>query len=174
MDKDNCNIFQLAVMYRRENVFNLIYQMSGYTQAMVVISENYGNTILHLAGGLTPYDKLNLVLGAALQCNVSYNGLRMLNEVERFVAPHYKELPNKKDEIPSMVFTKEHKKLVKEGEKWMKDIANSGTIASTLIATIAFASNNATSGLIVFYKKMHFLSLSFQMQSLSSHLPHLY
>ncbi|KAL7175574.1 hypothetical protein ACSBR2_029219 [Camellia fascicularis] len=73
--------------------------MSGYTQAMVVIEDNYGNTILHLAGGLAPYDKLNLVLGAALQMQ---RELQWFKEVERFVAPHYKELPNKKDEIPLM------------------------------------------------------------------------
>ncbi|KAI8003382.1 hypothetical protein LOK49_LG08G00678 [Camellia lanceoleosa] len=94
------------VMYRRENVFSLIYQMSGYTQAMVVISDNYGNTILHLAGGLAPYDKLNLVLGATLQIQ---RELQWFKEVERLVAPRYKELPSKKDEIPPMVFTKEHK-----------------------------------------------------------------
>lgn len=29
-DEENRNVFHLAVMHRRENVFNLIYQMSNY------------------------------------------------------------------------------------------------------------------------------------------------
>ncbi|EEF46284.1 hypothetical protein RCOM_0712090 [Ricinus communis] len=33
----------------------------------------------------------------------------------------------------------EHKELVKEGEKWMKDKASSCTVAAALIATVVFA-----------------------------------
>ncbi|KAI7981894.1 hypothetical protein LOK49_Contig10G00005 [Camellia lanceoleosa] len=67
VDANNHNIFQLAVMYRCENVFNLIYQMSGYKQGMMEKMDNSRNSILHLVGQLAPHDKLNLVLGAALQ-----------------------------------------------------------------------------------------------------------
>lgn len=38
-----------------------------------------------------------------------------------------------------MVFTREHKELVVEGEKWMKATAESYTITTALITTIVFA-----------------------------------
>ncbi|THG03645.1 hypothetical protein TEA_006353 [Camellia sinensis var. sinensis] len=67
-------------------------------------------------------------------------------------------------ESPSMVFTKEDKKLVEEGEKWMKDTATSCTIAAALIATIAFAAVitvpsgiNGTNGVPVFSKANAFI-----------------
>ena len=56
-----------------------------------------------------------------------------------------------------MVFTREHKELVIEGEKWMKATAESYTITAALIITIVFAAaitvpggNNQDSGLPVF------------------------
>ncbi|KVH87478.1 hypothetical protein Ccrd_025264 [Cynara cardunculus var. scolymus] len=42
-------------------------------------------------------------------------------------------------ETPEMVFTREHEKLVKEGEKWMKSTAESCSITAALITTIVFA-----------------------------------
>ncbi|THG14843.1 hypothetical protein TEA_019659 [Camellia sinensis var. sinensis] len=154
MDADNHNIFQLAVMYRCENIFNLIYQMSGYKQTVMMLMDDSMNSILHLVGRLAPLDKLNLVPGAALQMQ---RELQWFKEVEKFVRPCYKEMPNASGEIPSMIFTREHKNLVIEGEKWMKDTANSCTITAALIATIAFAAaitvpggDNGTSGIPIF------------------------
>ncbi|GMP36876.1 hypothetical protein CsSME_00008838 [Camellia sinensis var. sinensis] len=122
LDKDHYNIFGLAVIYHCENVFNLIYQMSGHKQAMMFMTDKNGNNMLHLAGRVAPFDKLNLVPGAALQMQLE------------------------------------------EGEKWMKDTANSCTIAAALIATIAFAAvitvpggTNGTNGVPVFSKANAFI-----------------
>ncbi|GFY98516.1 ankyrin repeat family protein [Actinidia rufa] len=58
---------------------------------------------------------------------------------------------------------KNTKKLVEDGEKWMKDTANSCTIAAALIATIAFAAaitvpgGNNTNGLPMFSKEKAFI-----------------
>ena len=41
--------------------------------------------------------------------------------------------------IARELFTKNHKNLVKEGEKWMKAAAGSYTIVAALVATIMFA-----------------------------------
>ncbi|KAF5956519.1 hypothetical protein HYC85_003744, partial [Camellia sinensis] len=161
VNKDKHNIFGLAVICRCENVFNLIYQMSGHKIAMLAMCDSNSNNILHLAGRLAPFHKLNLVPGAALQMQ---RELQWFKEVEKFVIPHYKELSNNKNEFPSMVFTKEHKKLVEGGEKWMKDTAYSCTIAAALIATIAFAAVitvpggiNGTNGVPVFSKENAFI-----------------
>ncbi|XP_059635946.1 uncharacterized protein LOC132278151 [Cornus florida] len=96
----------------------------------------YGNTILHLAGKLAPPHKLNLVSGAALQMQCE---LQWFKEVEKFVIPADKEIENNCKKTSAMLFSEEHKDLVSEGEKWMKDTANSCTIAAALIATIVFA-----------------------------------
>jgi Domain of unknown function len=66
--------------------------------------------------------------------------------VEKLVRPDYKERKNKSGETPAVVFTSEHKELVKEGEKWMKDTATSCSITSALIVTIAFAASITVPG----------------------------
>ncbi|KAD6455072.1 hypothetical protein E3N88_09778 [Mikania micrantha] len=49
------------------------------------------------------------------------------------------EKKNSSKETPQMVFTNEHKNLLIEGEKWMKETAQSYTITAALITTIVFA-----------------------------------
>ena len=66
-DHENHNIFQIAVVNRQENVFNLLYQMSDYKHRLLVSEDIFGNNILHLAGKLAPQHRLNLISGAALQ-----------------------------------------------------------------------------------------------------------
>ncbi|GFS33784.1 ankyrin repeat family protein [Actinidia rufa] len=150
-DSDNCSIFHHAIVQRHENVFNLLYQMSEHKKMITSFRDNNENTTLHLAGKLAPPNKLNLVPGAALQMQ---RELQWFEEVKKFVIPYYMIWRNKDNETAEMVFTEAHKELVVEGEKWMKGIANSCTIAATLIATIAFAAaisvpggNNDANGL---------------------------
>ncbi|KAJ0017282.1 hypothetical protein Pint_12015 [Pistacia integerrima] len=64
----NYNAFQLAIMNRHDNIFNLIFQMStAHRNSLVMSKDICGNNILHLAGKLAPQDKLNLVPGAVMQ-----------------------------------------------------------------------------------------------------------
>ncbi|KAL0338875.1 UNVERIFIED_CONTAM: hypothetical protein Sangu_1409600 [Sesamum angustifolium] len=148
------NIFLLAVANRRENVFNLLYQMSEHKRLATQLRDAEGNNILHLAGKLAPPAQLNLVSGAALQMQ---RELQWYKEVETFVLPDFKDSKNSKRRTPAVEFSVEHKDLIKEGEKWMKDTANSCTVAAALIATIAFAAsitvpggNNGDSGFPIF------------------------
>ncbi|KAK4396832.1 hypothetical protein Sango_1519800 [Sesamum angolense] len=148
------NIFLLAVANRRENVFNILYQMSEHKRLATQLRDAEGNNILHLAGKLAPPAQLNLVSGAALQMQ---RELQWYKEVETFVLPDFKDSKNSKRRTPAVEFSVEHKDLIKEGEKWMKDTANSCTVAAALIATIAFAAsitvpggNNGDSGFPIF------------------------
>ncbi|KAL0374585.1 UNVERIFIED_CONTAM: hypothetical protein Sradi_3374200 [Sesamum radiatum] len=148
------NIFLLAVANRRENVFNLLYQMSEHKRLATQLRDVEGNNILHLAGKLAPPALLNLVSGAALQMQ---RELQWYKEVETFVLPDFEDSKNSKRRTPAVEFSVEHKDLIKEGEKWMKDTANSCTVAAALIATIAFAAsitvpggNNGDSGFPIF------------------------
>ncbi|XP_031267375.1 ankyrin repeat-containing protein NPR4-like [Pistacia vera] len=94
------------------------------------------NNILHLAGNLAPKSQLNRIPGAAIQMQ---HELQWYKEVEKLVPPNYKEEKNSKGETPRMAFLEEHKRLVKEGEKWMKGSATSFSLAAALFATIVFA-----------------------------------
>ncbi|XP_042477779.1 ankyrin repeat-containing protein ITN1-like [Macadamia integrifolia] len=73
--------------------------------------------------------------GPALQMQLE---LQWFQEVEKIV-PLAREFRNSKGLKPHEVFTEEHKDLVREGEKWMKDTANSCMVVATLIATFTFA-----------------------------------
>ncbi|XP_021727659.1 ankyrin repeat-containing protein ITN1-like [Chenopodium quinoa] len=135
-DEENHNVFQLAVLHRRENVFNLIHQMSDYKHLITrYIDHPHDNNILHLAGKLPSSDRLNLVSGAALQVQ---RELQWFKEVKKFVQPGQKEAINKDGKTPWMVFKEAHEQLMKDGEAWMKTTAQSCTVAATLIATVAF------------------------------------
>ncbi|KAJ0018255.1 hypothetical protein Pint_12025 [Pistacia integerrima] len=62
----------------------------------------------------------------------------------------------------AMLFTEEHEKLVKEGEKWMKGAASSCTVVAAVIATVVFAAaitvlgGNDDDGLPNFYNESAF------------------
>lgn len=161
MDKQHHHIFLLAVKNRRENVFNLIYQLGEDRNLVTQTSDIEENTILHLAGKLAPPHQLNLVSGAALQMQ---RELQWYKEVEKIVVPDFRERENSAGKTPAILFTEEHKDLVGEGETWMKDTAKSCTAAATLIATIAFAAaitipggNDGDNGLPIFSKEAPFI-----------------
>ncbi|XP_057543848.1 ankyrin repeat-containing protein NPR4-like [Amaranthus tricolor] len=136
-DDENRNIFELAVLHRRENVFNLIYQMSNYKHLITRhTNKNDNNNILHLAGQLPSPDRLKLVSGSALQVQ---RELQWFEEVRKFVEPARKEAKNKDGKTPWMVFRETHQDLIKDGEKWMKSTATACTVASTLITTVVFS-----------------------------------
>ncbi|KAA8523318.1 hypothetical protein F0562_009741 [Nyssa sinensis] len=160
-DEQNHTVFHLAVMNRHENVFNLIYQMGEYKQFLSMFIDKSGNNIYHLAGKLAPKHRLNLVSGAALQMQ---RELQWFKEVEKFVLPPHKEAENSVGKTPAMVFTEAHNDLVKEGQQWMKDAANSCTVAAALIATVVFAAaitvpggNNGENGIPIFSREKGFI-----------------
>lgn len=77
--------------------------------------------------------------------------------MEIHAQPDFKDSKNSKGRMPALEFAIEHQGLVKEGERWMKDTANSCTVTAALIATIAFAAsitvpggNNSENGIPIF------------------------
>ncbi|XP_010248103.1 PREDICTED: ankyrin repeat-containing protein NPR4-like isoform X1 [Nelumbo nucifera] len=121
----------------------------------------FGNNMLHLAAELSPYKQLSRVSGAALQMQ---RELQWFKEVEKFIPPKHRESRNNNGKTPQALFTEEHKDLVKEGEKWMKDTAQSCMLVATLIATFTFAAafilpggNNNDTGIPIFLHTTAFL-----------------
>ncbi|GAY67730.1 hypothetical protein CUMW_258870 [Citrus unshiu] len=131
-NQDGHTIFDYAVLYRREKVFNLI-QGVNFTTFLFSSRDKASNNILHLAGRLVPSSE---VAGAALQMQ---RELQWFKAIENLVHPYFREATNNLRQTPREVFTKEHKELVKEGEKWMKETASSCSVVAALIITVVFA-----------------------------------
>ncbi|KAJ4953312.1 hypothetical protein NE237_030144 [Protea cynaroides] len=129
------SIFHIAVEYRREKVFNLIYELGKYDKIFLHVDSD-GNSALHLAGKLAPYDRLNSVSGAALQMQ---RELQWFKELQNMLQPMCWESTNKDGKKSRTLFTEEHKELVADGGRWMKDTSSSCTVVATLIVTVMFA-----------------------------------
>lgn len=137
VDEQCRNIFHVAVMYRREKIFGLIHDLGAHKDMITTYKDPDNNhNLLHLAGKLAPVDQLNRVSGAALQMQ---RELLWFKEVEKTVHPLSKQMRDKNGRTPRMLFTEEHRALVKEGEDWMKSTASSCMLVATLITTVMFA-----------------------------------
>ncbi|XP_059657301.1 ankyrin repeat-containing protein NPR4-like isoform X2 [Cornus florida] len=160
VDEQSRSIFHIAVMHRQEKIFKLIYGIGAHKDLISAYKDPNGNNMLHLAGKLAPSNRLNIVSGAALQMQ---RELLWFKEVEKNVLPSYREMENTKGQTPQMLFTEEHKKLVEEGEKWMKGTASSCMLVATLITTVMFAAiftvpgGNSNKGAPIFLKAKSFI-----------------
>ncbi|KAK3007737.1 hypothetical protein RJ639_014046 [Escallonia herrerae] len=151
----------LEMEHRQEKIFNLVYEI-GATKDLIAARKDENNTnVLHLAAKLAPPNRLNIDSGAALQLR---RELLWFKEVEKIVQPLYKQMKDSNGRTPGMLFTEEHKGLVCEGEKWMKDTASSCMVVATLIATVMFAaaftvpgSDNDDTGSPIFPSHLSFL-----------------
>ncbi|KAM2015110.1 hypothetical protein FF1_045382 [Malus domestica] len=129
-------VLPYAVECRQAKIFNLLLRMlkeSGRT--LILIPDTFNNSILHSAANLSA--NLNHIQGAALQMQ---SELQLFKEVESILPVMASELMNNTDRMTAReLFTKNHKELVKEGEKSMKVTATSCTVVGALIVTMMFA-----------------------------------
>ncbi|KAM1712609.1 hypothetical protein EV2_024118 [Malus domestica] len=161
--KDGKNIFHHAVECRQENVYSLIYGV-GQRNLITTLRDHSDNSILHYAGMLSPLasKKLDGIAGAALQMQ---RERQWYKEVENIMVPLSGASSLNKDGLtPPELFTEEHKELLKDGEKWMKDTSTSYTVVNALIITIMFAAaftvpggNNQETGFPIFLNKKLFM-----------------
>ncbi|MFS7966670.1 putative PGG domain, ankyrin repeat-containing domain superfamily [Helianthus anomalus] len=160
-DKNGHDIIQLAIINRSEKIYNLIYDLGEHKNVYRTRKDSYKNNILHLAGKLAPSSVVNRRTGATLQLQ---RELQWFQEVEKFVFPSYITQENIDKDTPYMIFIREHKELLKEGEHWMKTTAESCSIIVALIVTILFAAaitvpvgNNQEKGTPLFKSKAAFI-----------------
>ncbi|KAF6139449.1 hypothetical protein GIB67_026291 [Kingdonia uniflora] len=78
--------------------------------------------------------------------------------------PEVQEHKNLEKKPSKLLFTEEHKELVKESEAWMKDTSTSCMVVATLIATIMFTAaftvpggNNSDQGIPIFLQASSFM-----------------
>ncbi|KAJ0018514.1 hypothetical protein Pint_12153 [Pistacia integerrima] len=160
-DVNGYSIFHIAVLHRHANVFNLIYEI-GLTKDIFVTIEDEDQKInmLHLAAKLPHPSRIGIVSGAALQMQ---RELLWFKEIEKIVQPSFREKKNLNGQTPQELFTQEHKELLKSGEQWMKNTANSCMLVATIITTIIFATvfsvsdgNDSSKGLPIHLKEIWF------------------
>ncbi|WMV41518.1 hypothetical protein MTR67_034903 [Solanum verrucosum] len=100
-------------------------------------NEMYGQPILKQKNKLFQYVPPDADNNVVLQ-QLFQDIRQSVKEVEKIVPPIYHKLRNNDGKTPKELFTKEHKLLLKEGERWVKDAANSCMIVATLTATMVF------------------------------------
>ncbi|KAK4729699.1 hypothetical protein R3W88_022687 [Solanum pinnatisectum] len=143
----------MAALFGHKVVVSYLFEVTTIKNLFIQIIGTDGNNILHLAGKLgqpilnrktnfsTDQQKEEKIMppsflrisGAALQMQ---REILWFTEVEKIVPPIYHKLRNNDGKTPNELFTEEHKLLLKEGKRWMKDAANSYMIVATLIATM--------------------------------------
>ncbi|XP_048326672.2 uncharacterized protein LOC125421521 [Ziziphus jujuba] len=142
LDQSYRNIFMLAIQFRQPKIFSLIYNSNSKLSATSAL-DIQKNNMLHSAAYLAPPDVLNSIPGAALQLQ---NELQWFQEVMSIVPPWALHHRNNQGMTPGEIFNQEHKELVPQGEKWMKDTAKSYTAVGALIVTITFAAASTVPG----------------------------
>ncbi|XP_054801065.1 ankyrin repeat-containing protein ITN1-like isoform X2 [Prosopis cineraria] len=162
VDERNRSIIHIAVFHRHANIFNLIQDIGPIKDfiASFLDSRDQSN-LLHMAAKLAPQDRLNLVSGAAFQMTVE---LSWFEEVKKISPPSFIEMKNADGLTPHQLFIKEHKELLSDAESWMKGIANSCLVVSTLITIGIFSTTfnipsgvNDNTGIPSFLQKRYFL-----------------
>ncbi|KAK2977174.1 hypothetical protein RJ640_000425, partial [Escallonia rubra] len=138
-DEDGHSVLHLAVMYRYENVFNAIVNglSAGCRKFLLESLDKKGNNILHLAGYRAQQQQLDLVSSAVLQMQ---HELQWFKEVDSLVMREQRQYKNEDLKTPIEVFYAEHADMVALEGQWVTGMANSCTVATTIISTIAFAS----------------------------------
>ncbi|KAK2969575.1 hypothetical protein RJ640_003582 [Escallonia rubra] len=138
-DEDGHSVLHLAVMYRHENVFNAIVNglSAGCRKFLLESLDIKRNNILHLAGYRAQQQQLDLVSSAVLQMQ---HELQWFKEVDSLVMPEQRQHKNEDLKTPIEVFYVEHADMVTSEGQWVTGMANSCTVATTIISTIAFAS----------------------------------
>ncbi|XP_030965121.1 uncharacterized protein LOC115986356 isoform X2 [Quercus lobata] len=166
------NIFMLVVLYRQDEVFHFLCRSPEKNSILARVDFD-SNSILHFAAMLEPFAKPNKAPGAAL---LMQREVHWFKEVQRVVHPSTLERTNKNGQTPRQLFIESHKELMKEGEKWVKEIANSCAVVGALIVSIMFAAaitvpggNKQESGLPMFLNaKVFMLFIIFDALSLLS------
>ncbi|KAJ0818002.1 putative PGG domain, ankyrin repeat-containing domain superfamily [Helianthus annuus] len=133
VDDNNQSIFHVAVAHRHEGIYNLLYEIGSMKDLISPLRDRNDNNMLHLVGKCAKQKRLEDVSGVAL------NVQRELLWFKAMIPPAYRERKNKDGLTPYELFRKEHKDLVDQGEKWLRDMANHCMVIDCLITAMVFA-----------------------------------
>ncbi|CAA0400669.1 unnamed protein product [Arabidopsis thaliana] len=159
------NLFQLAVEFKKEKIFNLIHGLDDRKVTLLRSYDKGNNNILHIAGRLSTPDQLSKISGAALKMQ---RESQWFKEVESLVSEREVVQKNKDNKTPRQIFEHYHEHLRKEGEEWMKYTATACSFVAALIATVTFQAIftvpggiDGTSGSPLILNDLHFRAFIF-------------
>ncbi|EOA22962.1 hypothetical protein CARUB_v10003702mg [Capsella rubella] len=154
------NLFQLAVEFKKEKIFNLIHGLDGKKVTLLRSYDKENNNILHIAAHLSSPDQLSKISGAALKMQ---RETQWFEEVKSLVSEREVVQKNKDKKTPRQIFEDSHEPLRKEGEEWMKYTATACSVVAALIATVTFQAvftvpggTDETSGSPLLLTDLHF------------------
>ncbi|WOG90992.1 hypothetical protein DCAR_0310240 [Daucus carota subsp. sativus] len=161
LDQENRTIFHIAVLYRQESVYNLLFQIGSTMHQIISLKDMNNNNIVHLAAMKPEQNRLLANTGAGLQMQ---SEVQWFKEVQSMVHPSLREARNSQGQTPQELFTEQHADLVEKGERWMKETLSQCMVVAALIATIMFAAaftlpggNNQVTGHPIYRGKRVFI-----------------
>ncbi|GJX22341.1 ankyrin repeat-containing domain, PGG domain protein [Tanacetum coccineum] len=139
---------------------DLIWKIGAMKDMITPMRDRQDNNMLHLVGKTVNRRQLERVSGVALDMQ---RELLWFQEVESIIPPSYWDQKNSDGLTPHQLFTKEHKDMVTQGEKQIKEIASQCMVVAALVATMVFAAAftapggyDQDSGIPIFHSKTTF------------------
>ncbi|KAI7995914.1 hypothetical protein LOK49_LG11G01126 [Camellia lanceoleosa] len=135
VDEEGHSALHLAVMYRREHVFNFIMQQMGVHKKLLLKVDNGGNNILHLVGRMPYQPQLEVVSGAVLQMQ---REVQWYKEVEKLVPVQATTAMNHDGKTPVMIFEENHRRMIQSEQQWILSVLlDSGAIMAKNLRSAA-------------------------------------
>ncbi|CAA2994759.1 Hypothetical predicted protein [Olea europaea subsp. europaea] len=141
LDSSGKNVLMLAAINRHTTVFDYLVDKK-LPEFVFHQFDDQGNTILHLAAMLGEFLPWRIP-GAALQMQWE---IKWYKHVKHSIPPLSFAHNNTSGETPRKIFTKTHRKLVKEGADWLIKTSESCSVIAALVATVAFATSTTVPG----------------------------
>ncbi|XP_031250440.1 uncharacterized protein LOC116108332 [Pistacia vera] len=114
VDQDNYSIFHIAVLSRQKEIFKLIDHVGPTVKKLILeIKDDEENNILHLAGMMSPLERLNNVSAVAVQLQ---QALYWFKEVSQIVDPKPAKAKNTNGKTPRDIFYEKITAIKNEGE----------------------------------------------------------
>ncbi|GJX66153.1 ankyrin repeat-containing domain, PGG domain protein [Tanacetum coccineum] len=136
VNDENQSIFHITAKYHHEGIYSLLYEIGARKDLITPLREQHDNNMLHLVGMIVNTKGLEDVSITALDMQQE---LLWFKEVESMIPPLYRERRNSDGLTPHELFRNEHKDMVIQAERWMKEIASQCIIVGALVATMVFA-----------------------------------
>ncbi|XP_004301930.1 PREDICTED: alpha-latrotoxin-Lh1a-like [Fragaria vesca subsp. vesca] len=155
-DEHGRTIFHVAVQYRQEEVYSLMYGLDEEKQSEIGITlVNTDYNLLHIAADLFSGSYGDRIQDASLRLQ---RELQWFKEVGSIVPIEMHEYRRHSDGLTAReLFTKTHKNLIEDAKSSMIETAHSCTVIGALIVTMMFAAtftlpggNNGNTGLPFF------------------------
>ncbi|GKV48755.1 hypothetical protein SLEP1_g55551 [Rubroshorea leprosula] len=152
------DILSAAIKYRRGRILGFVYRLDAGKKAFLSLGDEDGNNTLHLLAKLPECRQYNNLRPIEIMVQET----KWLREVRLALPEGYTTAKNLYGETPVQVFDREHQKLIKEAEEWIKKTADSYILIPVLIVTIMFAAlftvpggNNQETGIpILLHRKL--------------------